>query len=140
MTMPQTTAGPARGSFLRSAGAVLAGLVTIFVLSLAVDQLMHSLGVYPPWGEPMNDTGLLLWALAYRCVIQVGGCYLTARLAPYAPMGHALTLGTIGVVLATAGAIAMWDLSANWYPIALVISSLPCAWLGGLLHRRQIST
>ena len=41
----------------RSILAVLAGLVFIFVLSLGIDQLFHVLGVYPPWGEPMNDTG-----------------------------------------------------------------------------------
>lgn len=122
---------------LRSTGAVLAGLVAIFVLSLGTDQVLHSLAVFPPWGEPMTDTGLLLLAFAYRCVYAVAGCYLAARLAPYAPMGHAMTLGSVGVVLSTAGAAAMWDMGAHWYPIALVLSSLPCAWLGGVLHRRR---
>jgi hypothetical protein len=130
----ETHAREGRGIW-RSAGAIAAGLAAIVVLSLGVDQVMHSLGVYPPWGEPMNDTGLLLFAFAYRCVIQVGGCYLTARLAPHSPMAHALTLGGIGLVLASAGAAAMWNFGPNWYPVALVLSSLPCAWLGGLLHR-----
>ena len=131
------TAGttPRRG---RSVVAVLAGLVTIFVLSLGVDQVLHSLGVYPPWSEPMNGTGLFLLALGYRIPIQVFGCYLTARLAPHAPMRHAIILGLVGVVLSTLGAIASvsaGNMGPNWYPIALVISSLPCAWLGGALYR-----
>ena len=126
---------PRRG---RSVAAVLAGLVTIFVLSLGVDQVLHSLGVYPPWGEPMNGAGLFLLALGYRIPIQVFGCYLTARLAPHAPMRHAIILGLVGLVLSTVGAIASisaGNMGPNWYPIALVITSLPCAWLGGALYR-----
>ena len=40
----------------RSTLAVVAGFVAIFVLSLGTDQVFHSLGVYPPWGEPMRET------------------------------------------------------------------------------------
>jgi hypothetical protein len=126
---------PRRG---RSVVAVLAGLVAIFALSLGVDQVLHSLGVFPPWGEPMKDTGLFLLALGYRIPIQVFGCYLTARLAPHAPMKHAIILGVVGLVLSIAGAvgsISAGDMGPSWYPIALVISSLPCAWLGGALYR-----
>jgi hypothetical protein len=120
---------------LRSAGAVVAGLLTIFILSLGTDQLLHSLGVYPPWGQPMRETGLLVLAFSYRLVYDVFGCYLTARLAPKAPMVHALILGGIGTVLATLGAIGMWNFGPNWYPVLLAASALPSAWLGGVLHR-----
>jgi len=125
--------------FGRSIAAVLAGLVTIFALSLGIDQLFHELGVYPPWGEPMNDTGDNLLALSYRIVIAVFGCWLTARLAPHSPMRHALILGGIGVVLSTLGAFAAINMNMGpaWYPILLVLSSMPCAWLGGALARRN---
>ncbi|MGH8630098.1 MAG: hypothetical protein ACREU7_04930, partial [Burkholderiales bacterium] len=81
--------------------------------------------------------GLLLLALAYRIVYAVAGCYLAARLAPRHPMRHALVLGAIGFVLSTAGAVATipMDLGPAWYPIALALTALPCAWLGGALHR-----
>jgi hypothetical protein len=48
----------------------------------------------------------------------------------------ALTLGVIGLVLSSAGAIAAipMNLGPSWYPIALVLTALPCAWLGGVLH------
>jgi hypothetical protein len=121
----------------RSIAAIFAGLVVIFVLSLGTDQILHVFQVYPPWGQPMYDPGLNLLALAYRCVYAVLGCYLAARLAPYAPMLHALALGIVGVVLSSIGAyvaITTADLGPTWYPIALVISSVPCAWLGGVLH------
>ena len=134
MTHPQVV--PRRRG--RSAMAIVLGFVTVVVLSLATDQLLHLLNVYPPWGQPMYDAGLNLLALGYRCVYTVIGCYVAARLAPRDPMRHALTLGVIGVFAATAGAIASItaaDLGPNWYPISLVVTALPCAWLGGALHR-----
>lgn len=121
----------------RSTLAVLAGLVGLVALSLGTDQILHVLKVYPPWGEPMYEPGLNLLALAYRIVYAVLGSYLTARLAPRAPMRHALVLGVIGLVVSTAGAIAAipMNLGPAWYPIALALTALPCAWLGGRLYR-----
>ncbi len=133
--MTHTDAVPRRG---RSAVAIFLGFVAVVILSLGTDQLFHVLNVYPPWGQAMYDTGDNLLALGYRCVYTVFGCYLAARLAPRAPMRHALTLGVIGTVAATAGAITAItaaDLGPTWYPISLVVTALPCAWLGGELHR-----
>ena len=50
-------------------------------------------------------------------------------------MRHALTLGVIGFVLSSLGAVGgiMQDLGPAWYPILLALSSLPTAWLGGRL-------
>lgn len=120
----------------RSTGAVLAGFVAVFALSLGTDQVMHVLDVYPPWGQPMTDTGLLLLALTYRIIYGIAGGYITARLAPHAPMRHALIGGGIGFVLSMAGGIAMWDMGAHWYPIALALSSVPCSWAGAALRIR----
>jgi hypothetical protein len=124
-------------SIIRSVLAVLAGLVTIFVTHLGTDQLLHTLQVFPPWDQPMHDPGLNALALSYRIVFSILGCYVTARLAPRAPMAHALVLGLIGTALSVAGVVATADmnLGPRWYPIALAASALPCAWLGGLLHR-----
>jgi hypothetical protein len=86
----------------------------------------------------MYDPGLNLLALAYRIVYAVLGSYIAARFAPRNPMRHALALGIVGLVVSLAGAIGtitMADLGPNWYPIALVLTALPCAWLGGALHR-----
>lgn len=135
MTVQMTGTSSRRGGWLRSVGAVVAGLLTIFILSLGTDQLFHTLGVYPPWGQPMRETGLLVLAFSYRLVYDVFGCYLTARLAPRAPMLHALILGGIGTILSTLGAIGMWNFGPNWYPVLLAASALPSAWLGGVLHR-----
>ena len=128
-------ASPRPRSWWRSSGAVFAGLLTIFILSLGTDQIFHTLGVYPPWGQPMREAGLLVLAFGYRLIYDVFGCWLTARLAPSAPMGHALTLGAIGTILSVLGAIEMWNFGPNWYPVLLAASSMPSAWLGGFLHR-----
>lgn len=113
------------------------GFVVVVVLSLATDQLLHSLGVYPPWGQPMWDPGLNALALAYRCVYAVIGSYVAARFAPRAPMKHAMALGVIGLALSAVGAVVairVANLGPAWYPIALVVTALPCAWLGGTLY------
>ena len=133
--LTRTSAPPRR--WFRSVGAVLAGLLAVVILSVVADQIFHSLGVYPPWGEPMLDTGVNLLALAYRVVFTVFGGYVAARLAPDAPIGHALALGGIGVVLGTLGAIGAWGMSPAWFLIALVLIALPCAWLGGTLYQAR---
>lgn len=123
----------------RSIGAFFAGFVTIVVLSLGTDQLFHALDVYPPWGEPMRDPGLNALALTYRIAYGVLGGYITARLAPRNPMAHALALGVVGFVFASVGAvvaISKQDLGPAWYPVALALTTLPTAWLGGFLHLR----
>jgi hypothetical protein len=136
MTMPMARPIPAPRRVLRSVGAVLAGFVSVAVLSLVTDQLLHVLNVYPPWGQPMFEPGLNSLALSYRIVFTVLGGYITARLAPSAPMRHALVLGLIGFATATAGAvvtITKYDLGPDWYPIALALTALPCTLLGAFL-------
>jgi len=134
-TIPAT---PRSGSVPRSLGAVLLGLVSIFVLSLGIDEVLHVLHVYPPWGEPMRSPGLNLLALGYRLPIAVFGSYLTARAAPRNPRRHAMILGVLGLALSALGAAAAMkaDLGPLWYPILLALSSVPCAWVGAALHER----
>jgi hypothetical protein len=132
----RTTAGrPA--TRLRSTWAVLAGVLLVVVLSTVTDQILHVLHVYPPWGQPMFEPGLNLLALSYRIVFTILGAWLTARLAPYAPMRHVWIYGAVGLVLGTLGAVATipkhWG--PNWYPILLVVTALPCAWAGGAWFR-----
>src|SRR6266496_2387203 len=119
---------------LQRIGAVLTGLLAIFILSLGTDVVLHATGIYPPWFQPMSDA-LFLLAPTYRIVFGVFGSYITARLAPDGPMRHALALGVVGLVLSIAGTMATWNqlpaLGPKWYPLALVATALPCAWAGG---------
>ncbi|PJZ52112.1 hypothetical protein [Leptospira adleri] len=126
-------------NILKSIGSVLAGLSTIFAVSLGTDQILHVLNVYPPWGEPMFDHGLNALALSYRLAYGVLGSYITAFLAPKNPMRHTLVLGGIGLILSTIGAIGalQYNLGPIWYPVALIVSALPSAWLGAKIRERQ---
>jgi hypothetical protein len=136
MTAATTTSAPPRRRW-RSAWAVLAGVLSVVVLSTVTDQILHVLHVYPPWGQTMFEPALNLLALSYRIAFTILGAYLTARLAPYAPMRHVWIYGAVGLVLGTLAAIATipkhWG--PAWYPIALVVTALPCAWAGGAWFR-----
>lgn len=53
-------------------------------------------------------------------------------------MQHALAPGLVGLVLSTAGTVATWNggpaYEPRWYPLALIATAMPCAWIGGKLH------
>jgi len=142
MTNDQTIDQQPSRKILRRVGAVLAGLVLIFILDIGIDVIMHATGVFPPWFQPM-PTNLWLLAIAYRAVDGITGGYVTARLAPDRPLFHALILGFIGVLLSTAGLLATWgkgpEFGPKWYPLALVVMALPCAFIGGAIRQRQLS-
>jgi hypothetical protein len=133
MTMQMTTTSRISFGPLRSAGAVFAGLVTVVVLSSVTDAVLHSTGIYPPLDQPQGS-GSLAIALAYRTVFTVAAGYLTAWLAPSRKLAHAVWLGAIGMLLGILGAVTMWTLGDQWYPIALVVLAIPSTWVGGWLR------
>ena len=126
-------------NILKSIGAVLAGLVFIFVTHTGVDRILEASGIFPPPEHGLHTTWMLILATAYRVILSIAGCYITARLAPSRPLAHALVLGSIGVIGSLAGlsmAISQ-NLSPLWYPIGLAILSLPSAWVGGKLAEHR---
>jgi len=125
----------------RSIGAVLAGMLAVVILSLGTDLALHAAGIFPALGDRMSDN-LFVLATVYRTIYAVLGGYITARLAPNRPMQHALLNGLIGVALSTLGAVVTWNraLGPHWYPLALVVTALPTAWLGGKLRLMQLGS
>ena len=125
---------------MKSVWAVIAGVLFIIVVSTLVDVLLHAIGVYPPWDQPIDDR-LALVATAYRIVISIAGAWITAWLAPSQPMRHAMILGYVGVVLGLIGVIVSWNaaLGPRWYPIALAALAIPQCWAGGKLYERTAS-
>jgi hypothetical protein len=128
---------------LRSIGAVLAGMVGGIALTLGTDEVLHIVGVFPHWGQSMvGYDGALLLATAYRVVYEILGSYITARLAPNRPMLHALVGGVIGFIVSIVGAVATWNggpaFGPHWYPLALIVTALPSAWVGGKLRLMQL--
>jgi hypothetical protein len=123
----------------RSILAIVAGFFVVVILSLGIDEVLHLLKVYPPWGEPMYDPGLNALALSYRIVITVFSGYVTARLAPRHPMKHVLVGGLIGILLGVAGVVGAMKIPVGpiWYPIAIAVTGFPSVWLGGRLYARS---
>jgi len=121
--------------------ALLAGFVVGVTITLATDGALHLARIFPPLGQPIGSKSLLL-ATVYRTVYQVLGSYITARLAPDRPMGHALVGGAIGLTICILGAVVTWNkgpaFGPHWYPVALIVLALPTAWLGGKLRTMQL--
>jgi peptidoglycan/LPS O-acetylase OafA/YrhL len=125
----------------RSAGALLAGFLVVVILSVGTDVALHAFGVFPPLGQPLAGR-LFVLATVYRTIYAVFGSYVTARLAPNRPMQHALAGGGVGLLLSIVGAAVTWnrgpEFGPHWYPLALVVTALPCAWAGGKIRTLQL--
>lgn len=135
-----SSAGLAPRQLGRSTGAVLAGFVTILITHTGTDAVLHATGIFPPAGQTMSG-GLFALAFSYRFFFSVLGAYVTARLAPARPTKHALVLGGIGLVLSLGGLLATLgrgpELGPMWYPLALLLVTLPCCLLGAKLAERR---
>ena len=119
----------------RSILALLAGFIVNVALSLGTDLCLQAARILPAIGqEPLSNFQSAL-AAAYRILYAVIGSCIVAGLAPYRPMGHALTGAGLGMALATAGAIATWNksLGPHWYPLLLIAVALPTGWAGARL-------
>jgi hypothetical protein len=128
-------------STLKSIWAVLAGMILIVILSVVTDLILESAGVFPPQDQyALYVPWMHGLALIYRCLYGVAGGYLTASLSPANPVRHSVILGIIGTLVSIMGMVVMWGMSANWYPIALVITALPTTWLGAKLMESRIVT
>jgi hypothetical protein len=127
------------GNIFVSILAVLAGFVFAAVTSVGTDIALHKAGIAPDLSERWPDK-LLAAATIYRTIYGVMSSWITARLAPKSPMGHALIGGAIGTAIGIAGIIVNMQthLGPNWYPIALAILTMPTAWLGGKLRLMQL--
>ena len=124
---------------LKSIGAILAGILAGAVLSILTDYILEVAGFFPEPKQGLFIWWMLLIALMYRGIYTIVSGLITAVMAPDKPVQHAILLGIIGVVVSILGTIVNWDKSAAWYPIALILITFPCTWMGGkayLKHRK----
>jgi hypothetical protein len=124
---------------VRSIVAVVVGFLVIGALAMGTDQLVKSAvpGVFSADGR-VDSVPWLIAIQAYVFVYAVFGCWLAARLAPNKPMGHALVLGVLGLLVNLAGSIALWDKMPAWYHIVALALVMPAAWVGGRIRERQL--
>jgi hypothetical protein len=123
----------------RSIWAVVAGFLSVMILSIVTDFILETAGVFPPASEGLFVTWMLVLALVYRSAYAVLGGYITAKIAPHKPMKHVWILSIIGEVFAILGIFAnlSGNLGPNWYPIMLAILTIPCVVLGGKLRKHN---
>ena len=127
-------------TILRGIAAILAGIVLGAILSILTDLAFEKTGLVPPVAEQMangSPTWFLIAAIIYRSLYTVLSGYIGALIAPSHPMRYAVVLGCIALLANLAGAIAMWSLGQNWYPIILTILAFPCAYWGGSLFMKR---
>ena len=124
-------------NIFKSVSSVIAGMMVIIILSVVTDMVLEKVGFFPPQSQGAYASNLLAIALFYRTLYAVAGGYVTAKLAPSKSMKHVIVLLVIGTVLGILGAVAGWNLSQHWYPIALVLTSAIGVWLGGKLEVKQ---
>lgn len=110
-------------------------------ITIGTDFVLHAIRIFPPWDQRVPDA-LLLLATVYRTVYGLAAAWLTARIAPYRPIHHALVGGAMGFLANIAGTIATWNggpaFQPHWYPLALIVLALPTAYAGGKLRDMQL--
>ncbi len=124
---------------LKSTGAVLAGFVTIFILSGVTSAILVNIGVYPNGKLPLHGSPLvIIGILVSQAIFYMAGCFVTAKLAPFKPIRHVLVVGGVGAILNLLTALGMMkDTASFWFFLALAIMSLSIAWLSGKLYTMQ---
>jgi hypothetical protein len=123
----------------RSITAVAIGFFLIGALAFGTDYALVASGIYPPVTQFISDPALLGGMALYVAVFAIGGCWLTAYLAPDRPMRHALILGALGLLLN----LGMFQLAnartPMWYNLLGLALVMPYAWIGGRLRERQLA-
>ena len=116
---------------LRSIGAVAAGYV-VFAGSAA---LLFQLSGQAP--HAAASAAFKVGSIAWGCVFALVAGFVTAHIAGRRPSTHA---AIVGALIAT-GALVSLALRASdgarWSQLAALILMAPCAWIGGVVARRE---
>jgi hypothetical protein len=122
---------------IRSVLAILAGIVTLTVLSFAIEAVANPL--LTRYGLS-HGLPARLFMFAYGTLSVAAGGYVTAWLAKRAPLRHAAWMGVVQCALTVMAMAAMWNHSPalNW--IVALAMAMPAALLGGWLFARRAHT
>lgn len=125
---------------VRSIAAVVAGFFLIPLLNFATLAILARVAPDTfPAGQPVTSTAALLLTCAYVAAFGIGGCYLTARLAPSRPLLHALIVGALGLAISIPVALQNWADAPAWFNVYNLLAVMPYAWLGGRLRERELA-
>ncbi len=113
------------------------GYLVLTVLIAAKFLLIRSLlpDVLPAPGEDVfPNTGWLLVLLVSDIALMIAAGYVTARVAPRAPVGHAVALGVATAILGLTWMFVIRGWMPLWYQVVLVSIAIPAAATGGSLR------
>jgi hypothetical protein len=128
---------------IRSARAVLAGIVTLTITSFAIeaatDPLMMRLFPHalPNRAAISHNLPATIFLFAYTALCVAAGGYVTAWLARRSPVLHAVLMGAVQVALTVWAMLAFRNEAPlrNW--IGALVFTIPAAWCGGLVRTKQ---
>ncbi len=116
---------------VRSIGAVAAGYLVFAASAVLLFQLS---------GQPPHQPASLRFeiaAIVWGAVFALVAGWLTARIAGRRPATHAAVVAGL-IALGAAGSMLADRSGAMWSQLAAVVVMAPCAWLGGLVARRDL--
>ena len=111
---------------LRSALAVLAGILVLTVASFAIEAVADPL--------MSRNVPARIFTLAYTMLCVAAGGYVTAWLARRSEVRHAVIMGVIEAVLTVAAMLEMPGHAPLWSWVAGILLIIPAAWFGGLVR------
>lgn len=107
---------------LRSVLAVVAGIVTLIVVSFGIE-----------WFVPGNES--FMWVYGMLSVV-LGG-WVTARLAPRSPLNHAIAMGALQAVLTALSYFAPDHKVSLTQCIVIAVASFIAAVAGGFIYTKR---
>jgi hypothetical protein len=132
---------------IRSILAVLLGIVTLTVVSFAIEAaadplLTHMFPVALPDAKALaGNVAARVFMLVYTMFSIAAGGYVTAWIARRSPVTHAAIMGAIEVAfilyVMIAAPFAEVVKAPMWLSVASIILTIPAAFLGGALRARQ---
>jgi hypothetical protein len=124
---------------MRSLLSVVLGYVVMLVAVLAGQVAFSAFGsgtTSQPGQQP--DTFYFVFHLIMGFFYLIIGGYVTALLAGYWELEHALGLATLSIVMCIVSMVKYAEDQPLWYSIALMVLSIPGALTGGQYRVRQL--
>jgi predicted aconitase with swiveling domain len=115
---------------LRSALAVIAGILVLTVASFAIEAVADPL--------MSRNVPARIFMLAYTMLCVAAGGYVTAWLARRSQVRHAVIMGVIEAVFTVGAMMALPGHAPLWSWVAGIVLIIPAAWFGGMLRAKSI--
>jgi membrane associated rhomboid family serine protease len=117
--------------------SVAAGLLTSSLLSVLTQSILHWAGWFPAPTKPIQDTSMLVTALAFHSLFAIAGAYVTATLAKEQARKAVFVLGSKEAIMWLLGTLLLWNHTPPWFNISKAVLGIPLALLGGYIHAKR---